>query len=169
MRWKVEGEVPSLPKAVAIFAPHSSNWDFVVTFAANWMLSLGVFWLAKDSLFRPPWGKILRKMGGFPVNRSQRNNHVEKLSQEFEKRDRMWLTIAPEGTRKPVERWRSGFYHIARQAQVPIILVALDWKRRRLRFGPVVEAIEKEEQAVAADIERIRGLFRGVSGKYRGV
>ncbi len=135
MGWRVDGDFPNLPKFVLIAAPHTSNWDFIVGIAAKLALRLHVQFLGKDSLFRFPLGPLMRTLGGVPVDRSNSNDVVSAMVQEFARRDRMLLALAPEGTRKRVERWRTGFYHIAHGAAVPIVPVALNWERRAIQIG----------------------------------
>jgi 1-acyl-sn-glycerol-3-phosphate acyltransferase len=135
LRWRVEGDIPDVAKMVLIVAPHSSNWDFVVGVAAKVAMRLRVRYLGKDTLFRFPLGIVMRYLGGIPVDRSTANDVVVSVVSEFQRRDQMLLAIAPEGTRKPVTRWRTGFYHIARGARVPILPVALDWQTRTIRIG----------------------------------
>jgi 1-acyl-sn-glycerol-3-phosphate acyltransferase len=122
---------------VFIVAPHSSNWDFIVGVAAKLALRLRVKYLGKDALFRFPLGVVMRYLGGIPVNRSSANDVVTSVVDQFARDTRMILAIAPEGTRKPVQRWRTGFYHIARGAGVPILPVGLDWATRTVRLGPL--------------------------------
>src|SRR6185503_1076937 len=116
MGWRVEGDIPNIPKLVIIAAPHTSNWDFVVGIAAKSALGLRVTFLGKDSLFRFPLGVLMRAWGGIPVDRGESHDVVSDIVAEFARRDRLVLALAPEGTRKRVDRWRTGFYHIAHGA-----------------------------------------------------
>ena len=136
MGWRIEGDVPDLPKMVIIAAPHTTNWDFIVGIAAKLALGLSVLWLGKASLFRFPLSGLMRALGGLPVDRATSNNVVVGIVRQFETRDQLVLGLAPEGTRKRVPRWRTGFYHIARGAHVPIVTVALNWEARALQIGP---------------------------------
>jgi 1-acyl-sn-glycerol-3-phosphate acyltransferase len=136
MGWRIDGRIPDLRKMVIIAAPHTTNWDFIVGIAAKLALELRVLWLGKHSLFRFPLGTVLRALGGLPVDRSTSHNVVESIVREFDSRERLILGLAPEGTRKRVPRWRTGFYHIARAAKVPIVTVALNWEARALQIGP---------------------------------
>lgn len=133
--WRVHGDFPDVPKMVIIVAPHSSNWDFIIGVAAKLAMRLRVRYLGKASLFRFPLGIVMRRLGGIPVDRSTANDVVRSAVATFARHDRMLLAIAPEGTRTPVDRWRTGFYHIARGAGVPILPVALDWGTRTIRIG----------------------------------
>jgi len=159
--WRIEGKMPDLPKFVVIVAPHTSNWDFPVGLAVKWALGLDPRWLGKDSLFRPPLGWFMRANGGVPVRRSSRENVVEQTANEFATREKFVLVLAPEGTRKRVAEWRSGFWHVAKRAGVPICCVALDWGRKVVRMGPTVTA---DEDDATAGIARIRSYYADTRG-----
>ena len=163
MGWNVDGEIPNLPKLVIIVAPHTSNWDFVVGVAAKLALDLEVMWLGKDSLFRGPFGALWRQLGGRPVDRYASHDVVNEVVQEFRRRDRLVLALAPEGTRKRVERWRTGFYHIAHSARVPIVPVALDFGTRAVQIGEPFTTTGN----VDADIAVLRQFYAGVRGRNR--
>jgi 1-acyl-sn-glycerol-3-phosphate acyltransferase len=158
MGWRVEGEIPDIPKMVIIVAPHSSNWDFIVGVAAKLAMRLRVKFLGKDSLFSFPLGIVMRRLGGIPVDRSASNDVVTSIVAEFEKRRQMILAVAPEGTRRKVERWRSGFYHIARGAGVPIVPVTLNWGRRAVEIGGAFMPTGDGD----ADLLHLRQHFAGV-------
>lgn len=159
--WRVEGPFPDAPKLVIIAAPHTSNWDFVVGIAAKLALGIRVLWFGKDSLFRGPLGAIMTSLGGMPVDRSSAHDIVSQLVAEFARRDQMILALAPEGTRKRVERWRTGFYHIAQGARVPILPVALNWGERAVQVGqPFVTTGDIDQ-----DLVELQGRFAGVSGR----
>jgi len=161
--FRVEGDLPNQAKFVVIAAPHTSNWDFPIAMGAKLALALDATWLGKDSLFRFPFGAVLRWLGGIPVNRSASHDVVGQMKAEFAKRPRMVLALAPEGTRKRVERWRTGFYHIAHAAGVPIVPVALDWEHRAIRIMPPFSPTGDADR----DVEALRALFDGVSGRRR--
>jgi len=153
--------MPNLRKFVLIVAPHTSNWDFPVGMSAKLALGLSAIWLGKHTLFRFGFGIILRALGGIPVDRSAKNDVVQQVSGEFAKRGQLVLALAPEGTRKRVERWRTGFYHIAHAARVPIVPVALDWELRAIRIlAPFVTTGDVE-----GDIAKLRQLFEGLKGR----
>jgi 1-acyl-sn-glycerol-3-phosphate acyltransferase len=159
--WHVDGDIPDLPKLVIIAAPHTSNWDFVVGIAAKLALGLGVHWLGKDALFRAPLGPIMRALGGRPVDRSASHNVVNGIVGEFQRRERLVLALAPEGTRKRVTRWRTGFYHIAHGAGVPIVPVALNWPARAIQVGrPFITTGDLE-----SDLRELQGRFAGIHGR----
>ncbi len=148
--WRIEGNLPDIGRAVIIVAPHTSNWDFVIGIAAKLGLGLHASWLGKHTLFRGPFGWFMRRLGGIPVDRSQPQDAVPQAVARFAASERMVLGLAPEGTRKKVARWRTGFYHIARGAGVPIVPVALDWPTRALVIGPPVQPTEHMEADLAA-------------------
>jgi 1-acyl-sn-glycerol-3-phosphate acyltransferase len=133
--WRIVGAVPHEAKFVAIVAPHSSNWDFPVGVMAMFALDLDVHWFGKDTLFRWPFGAILRRLGGRPVRREMPEGVVAEIASAVRASDQFILALAPEGTRKRVTAWRTGFYRIAEQAQVPIVPVWLDWRRREVGIG----------------------------------
>lgn len=155
MGWRIDGDIPDRPRMVIIVAPHSSNWDFIVGVAAKLAMRLRVTYLGKDTLFHFPLGIVMRRLGGIPVDRANASAVVSSVLAQFEDRRRMLLAIAPDGTRKPVERWRSGFYHIARGAGVPILPVALDWGTRTVRIGTLFSPTGDIE----ADLRELRGRF----------
>ena len=160
--WRIEGEIPDLPKFVIAVAPHTSNWDFVVGVAAMFALDLRLAFLGKDTLFRGPFGPLLRWLGGIPVDRSSPHGVVGEAVGAFARMDRRILAIAPEGTRKRGATFKSGFLHIARGARVPVLLAALDYEARCVRLGPCLEPGEDIE----ADRGRIAAYFAGVRGKH---
>ena len=163
MGWRVEGEAPDLPKFVIAVAPHTSNWDFVVGAAAMFALDLRLAFIGKHTLFRPPFGAMLRWMGGIPVDRSRPHGLVDDSVAAFSKMDRRVLAIAPQGTRSPVPRFKTGFLHIARGANVPVMLAALDYEAKCVRLGPTItpgEDVEADRALVEAHFSRVRGKNR---------
>jgi 1-acyl-sn-glycerol-3-phosphate acyltransferase len=154
--WKVEGRAPQVPKFIIVGAPHTSNWDFATFLGAVDQLGFRPNFIGKHSLFRWPMRRFMRDMGGIPINRSVRGNYVEEVAQEIAKRDQVALVIAPEGSRNPKGPWRSGFYHIAMRAGVPIVPAWVDRKRRRAGLGqPLMPSGD-----YAADMERIAAFYR---------
>jgi 1-acyl-sn-glycerol-3-phosphate acyltransferase len=156
LRWRFEGVVPDVPRCVAIVAPHTSNWDFVVGFAALLALGLRGRFLGKDTLFRPPLGVLLRWAGGIPVDRRRAEGVVAQAAASLREGEPFFLALAPEGTRKRVERWKTGFYRIAQGAGVGVWPVALDYRTRVVRLLPLVVLSEDME----ADLTRLRSLYR---------
>jgi 1-acyl-sn-glycerol-3-phosphate acyltransferase len=135
MRWRIEGDVPHEPKFVVIFAPHTSNWDFAVGIAGMFALDLKVHWFGKHTLFRWPLGPLLRLLGGRPVRRDLSEGVVAEAARVLRAERQFILALAPEGTRRRVPQWRTGFYRIAEAAQTPIVPVRLDWSRREVFIG----------------------------------
>jgi 1-acyl-sn-glycerol-3-phosphate acyltransferase len=162
--WRLTGTIPNLPRFVVIVAPHTSNWDFPVGLAAKWALGFNVTWLGKDALFRPPLGWFMRAVGGLPVNRASANALVDRSAQEFARHERMVLVLAPEGTRTKVAKWRSGFWHIARTADVPVVCAAIDWGRKHVRFGPTLTV--RPDDGPEADIARIKAHYDDTLGYH---
>lgn len=158
--WRVEGELPDRPKLVAIVAPHTSNWDFVVGILVVFALGLRVRFLGKHTLFRPPLGWLMRWLGGTPVVRDTPQGAVTGAAGMIAREDRVLLGIAPEGTRTRGKPWRSGFYNIALAARVPILPAAFDYPGKALRLFPPLEPTGD----YAADLARLQALYAGVRG-----
>lgn len=155
-RWRITGDVPRLPRFVAIVAPHTSNWDFVVGVLVMFALDLEVHWFGKDTLFRSPLGSLFHRLGGRPVNRAAPEGVVSEMAAIVRAEPCFILALAPEGTRRRVARWRTGFYHIAERADVPVVPVSLDWSRRDATIG----APMRPTGDVDADIARLQGFYR---------
>lgn len=134
--WQVVGELPNLPKLIVIGAPHTSNWDGVVAMSVVQALQLRINIMGKDSLFRyPVVRQFLRWLGIFPIDRSSPHGIVEQSVHFLNTAEQMWLGLAPEGTRKKASQWKNGFYRIALGAELPIMMVALDYARRQFRLA----------------------------------
>ncbi|WP_245932437.1 lysophospholipid acyltransferase family protein [Isoalcanivorax indicus] len=155
--WRITGTFPDVPKAVVIGAPHSSNWDALVTAAVVLSLRVRIGLMAKDNLFRWPLGGLFRWLGGIPIDRRSKRGVVDQSVDKFNEREKLFLGIAPEGTRTAALAWKTGFHQIARRAGVPIIVAVLDYGRRELRFADVVYPGDDS----AADLERILVHYRG--------
>ncbi|MEM7364832.1 MAG: 1-acyl-sn-glycerol-3-phosphate acyltransferase [Pseudomonadota bacterium] len=145
-----------------IAAPHTSNWDFIYLIAAAFSLGLSVHWIGKASLFRWPLGPILRFMGGVPVDRSRRNNLVASLAEEINASPGCVLVVPPEGTRGRAPHWKSGFYHIAQAARIPMVCGYLDYPRKTAGLGPVIP-FDVDETLL---MDRLRDFYQGIEGKY---
>lgn len=159
--WRVEGRRPADACAVLIAAPHTSNWDLPFMLAVAYVLGITPAWLGKREMFRWPFGGFFRWLGGIPVDRSQRTNLVDQAVALLRDADRLMLVVPPTGTRRRVEYWKSGFYHIARGAGVPIACTFLDYRRRVGGIGPVF----RPSGDVRADMDLIRGFYAGVTGR----
>jgi 1-acyl-sn-glycerol-3-phosphate acyltransferase len=161
----VVGEWPDLPKMVVIAAPHSSAWDAFWGIAAKVAMGIQIDFMAKAELFTGPLGWALKFFGGVPVNRSAARGVVEQVAARFRTADKMWFVLAPEGTRKAVTQWKSGFWKIARAADVPVFCVWFHYPDKTIGLGPLVEVTADLD----ADMRRIRALFRSHKGKNRDV
>ena len=160
--WKVEGSLPPGIKAVAIAYPHTTNWDLPFMLAVAYHLGVRPSWLGKRQIFRAPFGGFMRWLGGISVDRSARTNMVAQVVERFAEIDRLFLVIPPSATRHKAAHWKSGFYHIARGANVPILCTFLDYTRKVGGIGRVV--IPSGD--VRADMDLIREFYVGVQGRY---
>ena len=163
--WRMVGAFPDIPKAVLIGAPHSSNWDGLWGLAAKAALGLDIRIFAKHQLFWWPLGPVLRRFGIIPVNRGDPRGLIDQMLQRFREQDAFWLGIAPEGTRRRVERWKPGFWKIAHAAGVPIVPAYFHYPEKIIGIGePFVTSGDME-----ADLARIRAWYAPWQGKNRGV
>jgi 1-acyl-sn-glycerol-3-phosphate acyltransferase len=153
--WRIAGNMPDLPKVMMIVAPHTSNSDFFHGFCAYLVLQLDTTWLAKDTWFFWPLGILARRFGGMAIDRSRGGNMVRACVAEYGRRERMCMTITPEGTRKRVDKWKLGFYFIATEANVPIVPVALDYRTRLVVIMPPFFPTGDS----AADLPKIKALY----------
>ena len=153
--WRVDIRWPPVPKAVVVVYPHTSNWDFLVGILGRAAAGLPLNWMAKDTLFRWPFGAFFRRLGGIPVNRRERKGAVAQLQADFARRPYLWLVIAPEGTRGYVPHWKSGFYRLACAAGVPLGLGYLDYGRRVVGIADWIPLSGDEER----DLSRLRAFY----------
>lgn len=130
--WKVRYKPLPGPHGVAIVYPHTSNWDFVVGLLGKWVLGLPFRWLGKEALFKGPWSRVMRSWGGVPAERRSATGAIGRLAHTMNEADWFWIALAPEGTRSYAPHLRSGFYHLAVTAKVPLLLVYLDYPRKEL-------------------------------------
>lgn len=152
--WRIEGKDPNLvPKKIYVVIPHTSNWDFPVGYLMKVFKPLDVRWIGKASLFRWPFGGLLKAMGGIPVDRKKAKKFVPTMIELYNQHDVFSTSIAPEGTRKKVDRLKSGYYRIATGANIPIIYVKFDWQHKIVHFADPKqpEATWEEEAAYAAE------------------
>ena len=162
--WRMEGQVPDFPKYVLIAAPHTSNMDLAVMLTLAFTFRTKVSWMGKDALFRWPFGGVCRWLGGIPIDRSKANNVVEQSVALFNEKERFVLAVPPEGTRKQVRYWKTGFYYIASGAGVPILLGFIDYGRKVGGFGPVLMPSGDIEK----DMETIQAFYADITGKHPG-
>jgi len=153
---------PDLKQYVLVVAPHTSNWDFPVGIAARKLLGLNVKYVAKKELFFWPIGATLKKLGGFPVDRSQNTSFVDQITELFYTIDDFCVTVTPEGTRGKVDQWKTGFYHMARQASVPVMTVGFDYAKKVVVVSEPFETTGDME----ADIATIKSQLKGIVPRH---
>ena len=161
-RWKVEGGTPDIPKFVGILAPHTSYWDLPLILAVMYVLGVKINWFGKKEIFRWPVGGFFKWMGGMPIDRSSRQNIVQQTARMIQAHEQIIVGITPEGTRSKTRYWKTGFYYIAHEAKVPIVLAYLDYARKVGGFGPVIETTGDIE----ADMKVIHEFYSGITAKY---
>jgi 1-acyl-sn-glycerol-3-phosphate acyltransferase len=164
--WRVEGKLPDIAKYV-IITTHTSNWDLIVGLTGWSILSNGFSvvkpsWMGKREAFRGPLGPFMKWLGGVPVDRGARQNTVEQIIHIFGNREKLVVGIAPEGTRKKAKGWKTGFYHIAQGAHVPIVLGFIDYQRKVAGIGPIITPCGD----IQADMKMIRDFYSNVQAKH---
>lgn len=159
--WRLSGALPETRKFIVIAAPHTSNWDLPLALCIAMHFRVRLHWMGKASLFRPPFGWIMRLLGGVPVDRSKSNNAVDQMVERFAGAERFILGVLPEGTRSQVDEWKTGFYHMARGAGVPIVLAFIDYGKK---LGGVGEALEPSGD-YERDLAAMKAFYAGVTGK----
>jgi len=159
--WKVVNVVPVSGSYLIIAAPHTSNWDFPLGIAIALHLRLKVYFIGKHTLFKGVAGPIMRWLGGIPLNRQASKNFVDASIEAYANNDNLVLAIAPEGTRSGVNRWKTGFYHMAKGANVPIALAYFDYSNRTGGIGKMLITTDD----MAADMQSIEDFYRPIKGK----
>ena len=161
--WKTSGSMPvDIKKFVVAVAPHTSNWDFLVGVAARSILRIQkAQFLGKSQLFRPPFGWFFRMLGGHPVERASSQDMVDQVVKIFNKHERFILAMAPEGTRKKVEKLRTGFYYIAKGAHIPIIPVGFDFRLKTVIVSQPLYPTDNMD----SDLEKILSFYRTITGR----
>ncbi|MEP7183484.1 MAG: lysophospholipid acyltransferase family protein [Betaproteobacteria bacterium] len=159
--WRVVLALPVPMRCVVIFYPHTSNWDFLIGLLAKWATGIFFRFVGKDTLFKGPLGAVFGRWGGIPVNRRERTGFIGQMLAEFPRHDDFRLVIAPEGTRRRTEVWRSGFYHLARAANVSLALGFIDYPKREVGVGGVIELTGD----VAVDMARIAAFYADKCGR----
>ena len=162
--WKLNGEFPShLNKFVAIVVPHTSWWDFVLGLLVRKVWDEEINYIGKKSLFDSPFGWFFKWTGGAAIDRSKTNDTVKATAQIFNEREKFRLALSPEGTRKKVDKWKTGFYFIAKTANVPIVMVAFDYGKKEIKISEPIIPTENQ----IADFEKYHSFYNGVEGLYR--
>jgi 1-acyl-sn-glycerol-3-phosphate acyltransferase len=157
--WRIE-PLPNVSKAVIVAAPHSSNWDGIFGVCGAFTLGVEIRWMGKSQLFRWPLSIIMHAFNGIKTDRNYAGGVVAQIAAEFAARDRMWLVLAPEGTRKKVRKWRTGFWHIAKRANVPIIPGFLHYPEKKIGFGEPFMPSDLE-----SDLARLYAFYSQFQGK----
>ncbi len=162
--WNITGSYPhELDKFIIVVMPHTSNWDFPLgLLVRNALGARHIKYVAKDSLFKPPFGGLFRALGGYPIDRSGNKGYVEAVAEIIKREPQFVLTVTPEGTRKKVDQLKTGFYYIALQAGVPLVPVRFDYGKKEVGWGePFYPTGEREK-----DFEAFLAFFKGAQGKY---
>jgi 1-acyl-sn-glycerol-3-phosphate acyltransferase len=162
--WTVDLRLPTEPRGIIIVYPHTSNWDFVVGYLAKVAAGLPAQWLGKDTLFRGPFDRLFRWMGGIPVNRRHPSGMLASLTEQLRTEPWLWIALAPEGTRKKLDHVKSGFHRLAVGAGVPVGFAFIDWRRKEIglhRYEPMSGDAER-------DLALLREVYAGKEGKLRG-
>jgi 1-acyl-sn-glycerol-3-phosphate acyltransferase len=159
--WESEGGRPIESKYVLIAAPHTSNWDLPFMMAMAWSYEMKISWMGKHVLFNWPQGILMRWLGGIPIDRRRSNNRVSQMTDLFKNSEELTLVVPAEGTRSYTAHWKSGFYHIASEARVPIVMSYLDFERKRGGFGPALLPTGD----MTADMDQIRAFYSDKVGK----
>jgi acyltransferase-like protein len=160
--WKTTGKIPPGTKFILIGEPHTSNWDFLLMFGVAWSKRIEVSWIGKNTIFKKPFGTIMRKLGGIPLDRSSRHNVVVQTAEMFKKTAKLIVVIGPSGTRRKREYWKSGFYWIAHKAQIPILCGYLDFENKTVHVGLSFVPTGN----VKKDMDRIREFYKDIRGQH---
>ena len=160
--WRLSGNPPQTKKYVIIAAPHTSNWDLIFLLACAYAYGIDVSWMGKRSIFKFPFGGLMRALGGISVDRSGPQNTVQQIVQVFDEKEALILAVPPSGTRSRRPYWKTGFYHIAHSAGVPIATSFLDYGTREAGFGHAIEPTGD----IVADFERLRQFYGRCKGKF---
>ncbi|BFT30486.1 lysophospholipid acyltransferase family protein [Alteromonas sp. D210916BOD_24] len=160
--WKVEGELLNEKKTILAVAPHTSNWDFFIGLFVVFAFRLNVNFFGKHTIFKPPLGAIVRRLGGIPIERSKSHGVVTSIANQIKQQEHIILALAPEGTRSPIYPWKTGFMHIAREAEIPIQLIGLDYAKKALVLGPIIHKVTNIEE----QMQTIYTFYGTVCAKY---
>ncbi len=162
--WSEINAVPEIRRCIVIAVPHTSNWDFVYIMGAKQALNIPLSFVGKAALFRWPFGRFMREMGGISVDRKRTTNFVDAMVAEFGRRDDFMLTIAPEGTRGKVRKWKTGFYHIAMGAKVPLVVGMMDYAKKQVGLVKVIWPTGD----YVGDMAQVSEFYRTTTPKHPG-
>ncbi len=160
--WKVINTFPNIPKCIIVVAPHTSNWDFIIGKLAYSSLGRTANFLIKKEWFVFPFNLFFKSIGGIPVERNKKTSMTNVLAAEFDKHDHLHLAITPEGTRKPVQEWKKGFYFIAVKAKVPLLLIGLDYSKKEASILDIFYPANNYRE----DIVKIKAYYKDIKGKH---
>ncbi len=160
--WHVAGTFPNEPRIVLIAAPHSSWWDGLWALLVKVAFGVDISFMAKRELFIGPLGWVLRQLGGIPIERTAKHGLVEQFVERFHTNSRLWIGIAPEGTRKRGGRWKTGFWHIAREVNAPVLPVYFDYPSKTIGIGPLFHT----STDMSADLVALHTFYQPFRGKY---
>jgi len=160
--WTVDVQLPDAPRVIVTAAPHTSNWDGILAVSAILALGIRVNFFAKDTLFRWPFRGLLVALGGVPIHRAAARDVVSQTVDIIGSRERIYVGVAPEGTRSRAPEWKSGFWRIAKAAKTPILLAYIDYGRRRIGTGPLIQPGDD----YAADLAAIQAFYRTITPRY---
>jgi len=160
--WKAVGTPPVEKNFVLVAAPHESNFDLALLLAIAFVLEFKLYWMGKDTLFTGPLGPIMRWMGGISVNRSKTNNLVEQMVLNFDEMEELVLTVTPEGTRSHVDSWKTGFYHVAKDCEMPIFLAQVDYRTKVSGVFHTYQLTDDKKKDIAA----IQASYESIHAKF---
>ncbi|MBC8191291.1 MAG: lysophospholipid acyltransferase family protein [Candidatus Marinimicrobia bacterium] len=160
--WKYEGHLPTRGKYILICEPHTSNWDFIFLLAAMFMDRIKVSWLGKHTLFKKPFGGFMKWLGGIPIDRRSTHGVVEQIADHFAANENLMIALAPSGTRAKRDHWKSGFYHMAYSAQVPLLLGYVDFPTKTVGTGPLINL----SGDIKKDMDMLREFYADIRGDH---
>jgi len=160
--WRVEGELINQKKMLLAVAPHTSNWDFFLGLFVVFSFKLNINFFGKHTIFVPPLGAIVKRLGGIPIERSKAHGVVTAIANKIKASEQLILALAPEGTRSPIYPWKTGFMHIAREAEIPIQLIGLDYAKKTIVFGPIIQKVTNIDE----QMQTIYTFYDNVCAKY---
>ena len=164
MRWKIVGEFPeTIKKYVLIGLPHTSNYDFIIGLLIKFALKVPINFIGKKSLFKFPFGLFFRAVGGVPVNRNKNEKVVDAVTKIFKSKENFVFAVSPEGTRSKVSKWKSGFYYIAKQSNVPIVGITFDFGKRQTEIFEAFYTTDNKDK----DFKYLKSLYKGIEGKVK--
>ncbi|WP_334020177.1 1-acyl-sn-glycerol-3-phosphate acyltransferase [Alteromonas sp. S015] len=160
--WRVKGELINQKKAILAVAPHTSNWDFFIGLFVVFSFKLNINFFGKHTIFTPPLGAIVKRLGGIPIERSKAHGVVTSIANNIKEADQLILALAPEGTRSPIYPWKTGFMHIAQETEIPIQVIGLDYDRKVIELGPIIQKVTNIDE----QMQTIYTFYDNVCAKY---